>query len=190
MAGSGRSAFGRRRAHAALALIIATLLAAAVQAADSIRVQPLARGGRVLVSFTIGAGVDQETTDAIRSGLAMSFVYDVELRRGTPLWFDRTIDQAVVTATVQYDNLRRTHQLSRSVNGRMEPDVLVTEDVEVVRQWITTFSQLPLFSTAALEPNAEYYVRVRARAHPRNSLFLWPWGGSGGSGFAKFTFIP
>jgi hypothetical protein len=72
----------------------------------------------------------------------------------------------------------------------MEPDVKVTEDDDIVRQWVTTFIHLSLFSTTGLEANAEYYVRVRARTHARNSLFLWPWPGSGGSGLAKFTFIP
>ncbi|MBW8868833.1 MAG: hypothetical protein JF610_16140, partial [Acidobacteria bacterium] len=45
------------------------------------------------------------------------------------------------------------------------------------------------FRGLALEPNAEYYVRVRAHSTPRNSTFVWPWQGDDAVGLAKFTFI-
>lgn len=178
------------RAGRALALVALAGLALAVAAPGDIRVTPLARDGRILVSFELPQGIGDDTMAAIHSGLATTFAYDVELRRGMPLWFDRSIDQAEVAATVQYDNLRRRHQLSRSVNGRMDPNSRVTEDEDEVRRWLTKFDRLSLFSTGGLEANAEYYVRVRARTHARDSVFVWPWGGSGISGLAKFTFIP
>jgi hypothetical protein len=58
----------------------------------------------------------------------------------------------------------------------------------IVREWLTAFDKLPLFSAAALEPNAEYYLRVRAHTTPRNAAFVWPWG-SDIAGLAKFTFL-
>ena len=46
-----------------------------------------------------------------------------------------------------------------------------------MRGWLTAFERLPLFTTDGLEPNAEYYLRVRVRTMPRNALlFFWPWG--------------
>jgi hypothetical protein len=65
----------------------------------------------------------------------------------------------------------------------------VTESNTEVRQRATTIDRLPLFRTVSLEPNHEYYVRVRAEVRPRNAAFLWPWG-SGRSAQTKFTFIP
>jgi hypothetical protein len=177
-----------RRLFPSLAVVVAAV--AVVVAAADIRVTPLARDGRLLVSFELSDGYSDETRAAIHSGLATTFTFDVELRRGVPLWIDRTIDYAVVSASVQYDNLRRRHQLARTVNGRLQPDGTITEDENVVRRWVTTFERLPLFSTSQLEANAEYYVRVRARAQARNALFLWPWVGGSAWGTAKFTFIP
>jgi len=58
-----------------------------------------------------------------------------------------------------------------------------------VRKLVTTLERLPLFRTLSLEPNREYYVRVRADIRPRNAAFLWPWG-SARSAQTKFTFIP
>ena len=59
---------------------------------------------------------------------------------------------------------------------------------DLARESLTRFDRLDLFSNARLEPNAEYYVRVRARTTPRNAAFVWPWG-TDVAGLAKFTFL-
>ena len=179
----------RIRAFLFAAAAAIVLLGTGLLAAEVIRVRPLARDGVVLVSFELDEGFTEEVQAAIHSGLPITFAYDVELRRGVPLWIDRSIASSTVAASVRYDNLTRRHQLSRTLDGRTEPDATVTENEDVVKRWLTTFERLPLFKTTNLEPNAEYYVRVRARTHSRNAMFLWPWAG-GASGLSKFTFIP
>jgi hypothetical protein len=125
--------------------------------------------------------------DAIHSGLKTTFTYSVELRLDVPAWVDRTIATTVVTNSVEYDNLTRQATLLRTLDGRVEKsDVTSSEDV--MRDWMTTFSKLPLFKTQILEANREYYVRIVATARPTNGVLLWPWG-SGTSGMAKFTFL-
>jgi hypothetical protein len=156
---------------------------------DEIVVRSLPREGRILVSFTLRAGFTDELRDAIRSGLPASITYDVFLRRGTLLWFDRTIAHASVTASVRFDNLTRQHQLSRTIDGRGE-EPRITEDEEVVRAWLTEFRLLPLFPTTGLEANAEYYVKVGARTRPRVNRFLfWPWEQDAATGSHRFTFV-
>jgi hypothetical protein len=177
----------------ALAAGLALLSAArtSVRAADpaALEVKSLAKDGRVLVSFTLVNGFTSELQAAIRSGMAATIAYEVELRRGGTLWFDRTLASSTVTASTQYDNLTRQHRLSRTVDGRGEEPRL-TEDEREVREWMTVFRQLSLFSTQALEANAEYYVRVRARTRPRVSwLPLWPWEHGAPTGEARFTLI-
>jgi hypothetical protein len=178
------------RSRVSLFLAYALVVSGTIlQAADeAIRVVPLVRDRQVLVSFELGDGFDDNVRAAIRSGLPTTFSYIVELRLEVPLWIDRTITSALISNTVQYDNLTRRHHLSRRLDGRLG-EVRVTEDDTLVRQLMTTVDQLPLFETSKLEPNREYYVRVRAQARPRNVSFFWPWG-SGPSGHAGFTFIP
>jgi hypothetical protein len=53
---------------------------------------------------------------------------------------------------------------------------------------MTHFDRIPVSTTAALEINGEYYVRVRAHTRPHNGWFIWPWSGAV-LGHAKFTFI-
>jgi hypothetical protein len=162
------------------------LVAAVAAAAMDITVTPIARDGQVIVSFDLSDGFTAEVRDAIQSGLSTTFSYDVDLRRGAML-FDRTVASMSISATVRFDNLTRRYQMSRTVDGRVE-DARPTGDQDAVRNWMTHFERIPLSTTAALEANGEYYVRVRAHTRPHNAWFVWPWGGAV-LGHAKFTFI-
>jgi hypothetical protein len=171
-----------------LTLLLVGLSGAGVLAGDEIQVVALVKDGQVHVSFKLLNGFTEELQAAIHSGLPTTITYQVELRRQAFL-FDRTIASATVTASAQYDNLTRHHQLTRKVDGRGE-EPRVTEDENAVRAWMTEFERLPLFRTDGLEANEEYYVRVRARTRPRTSwLFFWPWDHGAASGSARFTLI-
>jgi hypothetical protein len=108
-----------------------------------------------------------------------------------PGWIDRTIATTTVSQSAEYDNLTRRHTLQRTIDGRVDQKAskVVEEEERVVREHMTTFTQLALFRNTRLEPNRDYYVRVRARAYPSNGSFLWPWS-TGLLAQAKFTFIP
>ena len=158
-------------------------------AAQTLQVTPLPRDGRVLVSFKLADAFTDEIRAAIHSGLTISFVYRVELKRSSALWLDSTIASTEITATVRYDNLTRVYHVTRMQDGRIER-AETTEREEDARAWLTAdFDKLPLFSSAALEANSEYYVRVRAHTTPRNASFVWPWERHDVTGQAKFTFV-
>ena len=159
------------------------------QGTQTLQVTPLPRDGEVLVSFKLDEAMTDDIKAAIQSGLTVRFSYRIDLRRGSPAWFDRTIRTAYVGTSVKYDNLTRRYSVSRTVDGRMEwADTTQRED-EAWR-WLTNdFERLSLFRGVTLEPNAEYYVKVRANASPRNASFIWPWAADDAVGFAKFTFI-
>jgi hypothetical protein len=187
----------RTRARAALLAPLAIVLLALVtlsgsapaSSAPDLEVKALAKDGRVVVSFTLANGFTTELQEAVRSGLTAAIAYEIQLRRGGTLWFDRTIATATVTATARFDNLTRQHQLSRTIDGRGE-EPRRTEDEAQVREWMTVFKQLPVFDTRQLEPNTEYYVRVRARTRPRVTWFpFWPWEHGTPTGEARFTLI-
>jgi len=162
-------------------------LVSAAQPPD-LSVTPIARDGQVLVSFELSDGLTSEVQDAIQSGLATTFSYEVELRHGSAAWFDRTVAALTITATVRFDNLTRRYQMSRTLDGRVE-DAQPTEDQDAMRRWMTRFDRVPLSATASLETNGEYYVRIRARTRPHNAWFVWPWDRASAFGHAKFTFI-
>ena len=170
-------------------LLWAAALTASLAAAQTLQVTPLSRDGRVLVSFKLADAFTDEIRSAVHSGLTISFVYRIDLKRSSALWLDSTIASAEITATVRYDNLTRRYQLTRMQDGRIE-SAKETEREEDAQAWLTAdFDKLPLFSSAALEANSEYYVRVRAHTTPRNASFVWPWERHDVTGQAKFTFV-
>jgi uncharacterized protein DUF4390 len=172
-------------------LVLSACLAVAggVIAAADVRVRPLVREGRVWISFGLADGFTAEVRDAILSGLAITFTYDIELRRSVPFWPDRTLTTASIAVRDRYDSLTRCHELARTFDGRIEANK-VTEDEAEARRWLTSVELVPLFATSNLEANTEYYVRVRARTQPNNSLFRWPWERGLATAHANFTFIP
>lgn len=164
-------------------------LAVAMPAAQTLQVAPLPREGQVLVSFKLAQELTDDIRAAIHSGMVVSFVYKVDLRRSSTVWFDRTISSAEVRATVKYDNLTRRYSMVRYIDGRIDrPET--TDSEEVAWKWLTAqFDRLPLFRSVSLERNGEYYVRVSAHTAPRNASFVWPWQGDDVVGLTKFTWI-
>jgi len=170
-------------------LLTAPQASAAAADAQKVKVVPLPRDGEILVSFQLAEALTDDIRTAIHSGLTIKFQYKVDLRRSATVWFDRTIDSHVVTATVKYDTLTRRYQVSRQIDGRTEwADTTDSEDT-AWKALTSDFARLALFHGVSLEPNAEYYVRVSAHTSPRNASFLWPWAADDAVGFAKFTFI-
>ena len=171
------------------ALVLLSVLAFSPQEGQILQVAPLARGDEVLVSFRLAQEPTEEIRNAIHSGLTVSLVYKVDLRRSSAVWFDRTIASTVVTATVRFDNLTRKYAVTRTVDGRTDrADSIEREDA--AWSWLTDqFERMPLFRSAPLEVNAEYYVRIRAHTTPRIMSFVWPWQADDVVGLAKFTFM-
>ena len=174
-----------------LVAVLAAGLGATLSAARFIRVAPIVRDGQIFVSFEMADAFTDDLRAAIQSGLTTTFVYDVGLRRATTFWVDRTIASSRVTASVRFDNLTRRYQVSRTQDGRVESSQVV-DDETLVRRLMTEFERLPVFNTTPLEPNVEYYMRVRAQTRPRGNAFVlpWDWDLEAASAIAKFTFIP
>jgi hypothetical protein len=169
----------------AFALVAAASLHA--QTGNNLRIVPLVRDDHVLVSFDLQDGFTDEVRAAIKSGLKTTFTYSIDLRLDVPGWVDRTIGTSNIGASVEYDNLTRRYTVTRVIDGHVE-ETKVTEDERVARESLTTLARAPLFKTSLLEPNRDYYVRIRATARPSNGSILWPFG-SGTSAMAKFTFV-
>ena len=174
--------------HALAVLLIVVLVGVTARvSAQTVQITPLPKDGRILVTLRMTDVLTDEVRAAMHSGLRITFVYDIELKRSTALWVDRTLATATVTATIEYDNLTQRYLATRREDGRMDK-VETLEREEAARAWLTEFDKLPLFNSGTLEGNSEYYLRVRAHTIPRNASFVWPWEG-GIAGLAKFTFL-
>jgi len=168
-----------------LVLIAATASLSAQQ--KGLQIVPKVQGDHLLVSFELRDGLTPDVRAAIDSGLKTIFTYTVDLRLDAAGWFDRSVAQAVVTNTVEYDNLERKHTLERRIDGRNVGSETTTDALRV-REWMTSVKEEPLFNTRILQRNREYYVRVSATARPSYGSILWPFG-SGTSAQTRFVFF-
>jgi hypothetical protein len=170
-------------------LILAVLVSAAtVLAADpELRITPTVSNDRLLVTLELDGANVSAVREAIASGLRTTFTYELELRTVVPAWIDRTIATTIITVSDHFDNLTRRHTLSRSVDGQVE-SVIVTEDDNVVRDWLTKLNRVPVYNTARLDPTRDYYVRITSRARPFGGSLLGLTRTL--TAVAKFTVVP
>jgi hypothetical protein len=154
-----------------------------------ITVAPVARGDIVLVSFSTTRAVTPSVEQAIASGLATTFTYDVELRRPSWWWFDKLVASARIAVTVVFEPLTRRYHVTIMQDGRVAEE-RTTDRADDVRRWVSEFERLPLFTTRELEANTAYDVHVRGRTSPRRTWSFWPWARPSAHGSAGFTFVP
>jgi hypothetical protein len=98
--------------QAVVAFVLACHVALAAADTPDITVTPIARDGQGLVSFELSDGFTADVRDAIQSGLPTTFSYEVELRRQSSTWFDRTV--AAITANGEYYIHVRAHTQPRN----------------------------------------------------------------------------
>ena len=168
--------------------VMAWTIAVALVLAADVRVTPLVAGGQVFASFSAGDSYTPEVREAVQSGLPTTLTFVVELRQSSVIWWDRTVSSVTAAASIKYDTLTRAFQVSKMIDGQVMSSQS-TDQEDAVKKWATEFERVGLSNGGNLEPNGEYYVRVRMRATPRRSFSLWPWGRDDASGRADFTFI-
>jgi hypothetical protein len=125
----------------------------------------------------------------VASGLPVTFRYTVELKRVRTVWLNQKVTTRSIHTTVTYDNLTERYKLSREIDGEIDATGVV-EDVEAMRRFMVTMESMELFDTSLLEPNGEYYLRVKGVVRDRNLFLFIPW--DVGSGWEKqyFTYLP
>jgi len=176
-----------RRTLMAIACWLTGVVTAAGQT-TAIRVTPVVADGQVLASFAMPSAFTDDAREVLQSGLLLTFRFTVALRRPNGMWWDQTIRETTAAASVKFDNLTRSYQVSKSLDGHVVWSDR-TMDVAQARTWMTTFDRVPVGGDRALEPNEEYYIQVRMWASPRRTFSLWPWRGDDGTGRADFTNI-
>jgi len=177
------------RVRASVLAISWVAAAGVLAAAGAIQVTPVVADGRVSASFVAPSTFGDDIRAAVRSGLVVTFTYNLELRRPSAVWFDHTIGASTVASAVKYDNLTGVYQVSKAQDGHVTWSERTTEDARV-RTWMTSFERVPIGTSERLEPNAEYYVRIRLQASPKLTFSLVPWSADMATGRADFTFIP
>jgi hypothetical protein len=150
---------------------------------------PVIRQDKIIVSFRMTEAFSEEVERSVASGLPVTFRYTVELKRVRTVWLNQKVTTRHIHTTVTYDNLTERYKLSREIDGEIDATDVVS-DVEAMRRFMVTVESVELFDTSLLEPNGEYYLRVKGIVRDRNLFLFIPW--DVGSGWEKqyFTYLP
>ncbi len=122
-------------------------------------------------------GFTGKIVEAIESGVPMTFTFQIELRKHNPLWADELIRSNTIHHTVQYDSLKKAYRFSevgKNVNRK-----IITRKKSRYRHLMSTLKNIPIAPLYRLDPNEDYYVRVKADLEmdrfwfPFNYLFFF-----------------
>jgi hypothetical protein len=157
--------------------------------AEIVELVPVYRRDKVYVSFRMTGAFNEDVERAVAAGLPVTFRYTVELKKVRAVWLNKKITTRRIRTTVTYDNLTERYKLSREIDGEVDASDMVS-DPEAMRRFMVTFDALELFDTSVLEPNGEYYVRVKGVVRDRNLFLFIPWDVGSGWKKAYFTYLP
>ena len=103
---------------------------------------------------------NEQIGEAIESGVAMTFTYEIELLKQSSGFGDEVVSKNKVTHTIQYDTLKKIYQFSsqgKSVNRKV-----TTKNPEKYQQLMLTLKDIPIAHIFKLDPEEKYYARVKA----------------------------
>jgi hypothetical protein len=177
----------RRSVHLALWLVLVARLPAA--AAELVDLGLLIKDKKICASFRMTEAFNEDIEKTIASGLPVSFRYEVQLKKVRAIWLNQKVDTRRITNTVTYDNITKRYTLSRDIDGAIVATVVISDPNDMI-EFMTVIDDLGLFDVSSLEPNADYYLRVKGLVEERNLFLFVPWDQDSGWEKVYFTYLP
>jgi len=132
---------------------------------------------QVVLNARLIDGFTDDILEAIKTGVPMTYIFHIELRRDISLWNDSLISSNTVTHTIRYDSLKKIYFFTEKGNDLLHK--IMTRDEIRFRQMMLSLENVPLGPLYRLNPNEKYYVQVKADLQvdrfwfPFNYLFFF-----------------
>jgi hypothetical protein len=127
------------------------------------------RGKIVMMNARLMDGFTNSISEAIESGVPMTFAFEIELRQENAMWNDTLISSNIVQHTVKYDSLKKVYRFSEIGKGVKRK--ILTRNKENYQKLMLTLDNIPIASTRSLDANKKYYVRVKADLDTNRAWF-------------------
>jgi len=114
---------------------------------------------KIIVDCEVQYGLDEQVKEALRNGIEMMFILEIELKHDNPYWIDQQLSYLQREFKIKY------HALSKQY-------VMTETDSHVERSFPDLYSAFyfqnrlhsaELVSVESLDLDQEYYIRARAR---------------------------
>ena len=135
------------------------------------------KGKAVVMHARLVDGFTDSIQEAIESGVAMTFTYQIELRQESAVLRDSLVSSNTVQHTIKYDSLKKVYRFSEFGKGVKRK--IITRNKENYQKRMLTLENIPIASIRRLDPSERYYIRVKADIEtdrlwfPFNYLFFF-----------------
>ena len=129
-------------------------------------------GQRLLVSFELVGGVDEEMLNKIQSGLPTELEYTFRLQRPRTMWFARNYAKSTLQIIAMYNAVTQEYLVNFKHDGQLVDSRVVT-DLPALHQAMTLINALAVFSDVE-DPHLRTQMMVRADLGSRHVMLLFP----------------
>ena len=103
----------------------------------------------------------EKILEAIHSGVAITFTFEVELRKQASVFGDDVVSENKIMQTIQYDTLKKVYQFTSQ--GKNVNRTVSTKENGRYKDLMRTLKDIPIGHTYKLDPEEQYYARVKAK---------------------------
>ena len=114
----------------------------------------------ITLDADLSEAFNEKMKEAIESGVAMTFTYEIEFLKHSQVLGDEVISENTIIHTVQYDTLKKTYQFSSK--GKNVNRKVTTKSAEKYQELMLTLRKIPVAHVFKLDPEEKYYARVKA----------------------------
>jgi hypothetical protein len=145
------------------ALLVALLLAAAPAAAElrfSDRPEVFLNDHELTVHAVLLGAIPPSFHESLHSGVAAHVRFHVELWQYSRFWLDQRLAVRVVERQIHYNVVTKEYKVVAAAGEQREP--YVTKNLREAQRVASELRGLKLGRVAELDPDALYYVKLRA----------------------------
>lgn len=114
----------------------------------------------LLLFLVVKNAFTREMEEGIKNGIPVTFTFQVELSRKRKTWLNKEVVALAVAQTLSYDTLKEEYSVVRK--GLSGP-VVRSKSLAEAKKAMSQVNGLVVLPLAALVPDVEYLLRVKAR---------------------------
>ena len=118
-----------------------------------------AAGGTYVVDARIDFAFSEDNLEALRNGVALTVIVDIEVRRKRDQWWDETLAARELRYRIETNLLTGRYRLRNFDDGSTRNYRSLEETVET----LGVLESVPVIARDRLSPDAHYAGRIRAR---------------------------
>ena len=125
---------------------------------------------KMLIFVSSENTVTEQFWEVVRNGVKTRFVYELELYKKVPYFFDTLISEKEIVHEVKFDPIKKTFAC-KSRNGEEDYFLKFTKDSSEISDWMSQINGIELIDSNKLQPTHLYYIKIRVRFNSLNFAF-------------------